>query len=51
MSVMKVLLWGSVAATAWTLIWFRGDIQRFKNEDDVMRPDAGASIRYESVLG
>jgi hypothetical protein len=29
MSKGKLLLWGTLAATVWGLIYFRGDLQRY----------------------
>ena len=29
MSASKVLLWGSIAATVYSLIYFRGDLRRY----------------------
>ena len=29
MSKSKLLLWGSLAAAVWGLVYFRGDIQRY----------------------
>lgn len=29
MSTKKIIGWGTLAATVWSLIYFRGDIQRY----------------------
>ena len=29
MSKGKLFLWGTIAATVWSLVYFRGDIQRY----------------------
>lgn len=29
MSVLKVMKWGSIAATLYSLVYFRGDLQRY----------------------
>jgi len=29
MSKGRLLLWGTLAATIWSLVYFRGDIQRY----------------------
>jgi hypothetical protein len=29
MSAGRMLMWGAVAATIWTLVYFRGDIRRY----------------------